>query len=301
MPDPLAQFRGMSWLTPVMREVGADTAMTEYKIAHLQSGAMPGLVIKYPRRLSEPTVDRLRRRLQAKFGGPENAGKTLVLDEGADVTVAGSTLEQLQAVAITEAGERRICSAAGVPLEVVGLKDGDYVAAMRRFADLWARPHWRMACASLQHLVKNIPPQGVRLWFSVDDVAALREGELTRAQSLLVRAQGVQSLVMAGFTRESAVAAVVSGDISQLVPSPLAPPPGISGRETQTEKLGPDGQPIAPAQATPGQPVGAWPPQGAVPQALPGAVAKNLPNAKPGKFLPTPGLPNGARGPRTGK
>ena len=301
MPDPLAQFRGMSWLTPVMREVGADTAMTEYKIAHLQSGAMPGLVIKYPRRLSEPTVDRLRRRMQAKFGGPENAGKTLILDEGADVTVAGSTLEQLQAVAITEAGERRICSAAGVPLEVVGLKDGDYVAAMRRFADLWARPHWRMACASLQHLVKNVPPQGVRLWFDTDGIAALREGELTRAQAFLVRSQAVQSMVMAGFTRESVIAAVTAGDISQLKPSPDAPPPGIAGRETATEKLGPDGKMLPAGQAAlPGAGSGR-PPQGAVPQALPGVVAKNLPNAKPGQFAPTPGLKNGARGPRAGK
>ena len=49
---------------------------------------------------------------------------------------------------------------------------------MRRFADLWARPHWRMACASLQHLVKNVPPQGVRLWFDTDGIVALREGEL---------------------------------------------------------------------------------------------------------------------------
>ena len=41
MPDPLAQFRGMSWLTPVMREVGADTAMTEYKIVTCSPGRCP--------------------------------------------------------------------------------------------------------------------------------------------------------------------------------------------------------------------------------------------------------------------
>jgi hypothetical protein len=96
VPDPSASFRGMSWLTPVMREIGADQALTQYKTSHVSRGAMPGMVLKYSQKLSEPTVEKLKKRFAALFAGPENAGKTLVLDEGADVTVAGSTLEQLQ-------------------------------------------------------------------------------------------------------------------------------------------------------------------------------------------------------------
>jgi len=290
MPDPNASYRGMSWLTPVLREIGADQALTQYKTEHVRRGAMPGLVIKYASKLQRATIDALREQTDAKYGGPDNAGRTLVLDQGADVTVAGSTLEQLQFTAVQAAGVERICAAAQMPLEILGLQKGDYQPAVRRLADLWARPAWRSACASLQHLIEFVSPDGTlapirpptRLWYDVADIAALREGELERGQSMLVRAQAVASFVTAGYTRESAVAAAESGDLGQLVPDPRAMPPGVAGRETTTarETIGP----------------GVRPPQAGVPQDLPGVVAKNLPNAKPGAFVPMPGMPNGARG-----
>lgn len=283
VPDPCASFRGMSWLTPVLREVRADLAVTEYKVTHLGNGAMPGIVIKYSRKLSDVTVETLRKRLGARHGGPENAGKVMVLDEGADMTVAGSTLEQLQFEALTKAGERRICAAAGPGLDVIlGFEQGDYASAVRRLADLWARPRWRMMCASLEHLLPTSADAGpARLWYDVGGIAALREGELTRAQAYLVKTQGLAASVAAGYTRESAIAAAETGDLSQLRPDPGAPPAGISGRETATEKLGQ---------------LSGRPPQAGVPQDLPGAVKPNLPDARPLQFAPMPALPNGARG-----
>ena len=114
----------------------------------------------------------------------------------------------------------------------------------------------------------------------MSDIAALREGELARSQATLVRAQAVASFVTAGYTRDSAVKAAESGDLSQLVPDPKAPPAGVSGRESATSTN-----------------QGGRPPQAALPQDLPGVVAKNLPNAKPGQFSPMPLAPNGsARG-----
>ena len=76
-----------------------------------------------------------------------------------------------------------------------------------------------MACASLQHLLPDVTPP-TRLWYDVSDIAALREGELARSQATLVRAQAVASFVTAGYTRDSAVKAAESGDLSQLVPDP---------------------------------------------------------------------------------
>src|SRR6266571_5627655 len=39
LPDPAAEFRGMSWLTPVIRDVQADSGMTTYKIRYLEHHA----------------------------------------------------------------------------------------------------------------------------------------------------------------------------------------------------------------------------------------------------------------------
>jgi phage portal protein BeeE len=285
-PDPAGRgrFRGESWLTPLLREVAADDAMTTYKTEHLRSGAQLGIVVKYAQKLQPATIDALRERISARYGGAANAGKTLVLDQGGDAVVAGSTLEQLQFTAVQQAGERRVCAAAGPGLlEILGFEKGDYASAIRKLADLWARPRWRQACASLEHLVPTSRDTGpVRLWFDVSGIAALREGELTRAQAYLVKTQGVAASVAAGYTRESAIAAAESGDLSQLKPDPNAPPSGVSGRETATEHLG--------------GPLNGRPPQAGLPQDLPGAVKPNVPDSRPLQFAPMPSLPNGARG-----
>jgi len=301
VPDPAARWRGMSWLTPILADVHSDERLTQYKSFHLDNGAMPGLVVKYSTKLSSKTIDTLRKRIRARYGGPENAGNVLVLDEGADLTVAGSSLQDLQFDAVVKAGERRVCAAAGPGLlDIAGFESGDYKTAIRKLADLWARPHWRMACAALEHLVPTAADIGpVRLWYDVSGIAALREGELERSQSYLVTMQAVASSVQAGFTRKSATAAAHAGDVGLLVEDPNAPPPGVAGRAT--EKVGQGGFDAWPG---PGQPptggpaggIGGRPPQAGRPQQLPGLGKPNLPNAIPGAFVPMPALPAGARG-----
>src|SRR6266568_1731383 len=39
VPDPQLTFRGMSWLTPVLREILSDSSLTEYKIKYLENAA----------------------------------------------------------------------------------------------------------------------------------------------------------------------------------------------------------------------------------------------------------------------
>src|SRR5215471_2195290 len=90
-PDPQADFRGMSWLTPVYRDVRGDDGMTEYKIKYLQNGATPNILLKYPQKLMPGTIDNLRERVNARYAGPGNAFKTLILDRGADMTVVGNS------------------------------------------------------------------------------------------------------------------------------------------------------------------------------------------------------------------
>jgi phage portal protein BeeE len=271
-PDPRANFRGMSWLTPVLRDIGADTAMTSYKIAYLENMAAPNLLIKYQQKLRPDTLDSIGERMHAKFGG-SNAFRTFVLDQGADATVLDNSLDRMGFASTQEAGANRICSASGVDPILIGLLTlgraaVTYEQAMRRLGDITMRPLWRSACAALQKLVPNVPPAGVRLWFDTADIAALRASETERAQTMQVNAAALLTLVQAGYTRESSVAALQTGDVSQLQEAPSAPPPGISGRETATERYNapaaasgkvtdgnPSGEPPAPSQK-PGPPTG---------------------------------------------
>lgn len=235
-PDPLARFRGMSWLTSVLREVRADSGMTDYKTQYLDHGT-PLVSVKYPVgvKLRQDTIDSISERVMAKYGGVGNAFKPLVFDQGGDPTL-GAGLKDLDYSAVQNAGAARVATAAGVPLAVLGLKppsdNSSYQVEMRRFADLTVRPLWRSGCAALQKVVPNVPARGVELWFDTSDIAALQAAETERAQVTQVNAAAVLTLVQAGFTRESVISAITSGDLGLLKPDPNAPTPGVAGRET---------------------------------------------------------------------
>jgi phage portal protein BeeE len=227
IPDPLANFRGMSWLTPVLREVAGDNAMTAYKIKYLENAASPNLLLRYDQELKQEAVDRIRVMVEARHGGVDNAFRTMVLDRGAEATVIGNTFEQMNFSTVQAAGENRIVIASGVPGIVIGSKEGlmaatysNYEQAMRRFADLTMRPLWRSVCACLAKLVAV--PAGSRLWFDTSDIAALRQGEKERADTVLVKAQAAAELY-GKFEPDSILSAIDSGDISQLVA--MAAPP----------------------------------------------------------------------------
>ena len=255
LPDPEADFRGMSWLTPVMRDINADSAMITHKIKYFENNASPNILIRYPQKLQPGTVDSIRERMAARYGGVANAFKTLVLDQGADLTVVGNSLAEIDFANVAQAGVERILADAMVPPLVVGLEPikgagKSYESVMRHFGDTWARPQWRSLCGALETIVPGLPSPGQRLWIDTGQIAALQDGEQVRAQVSLIRAQALLTCVEAGYTRESALVAVDSGDVSQLKPDPAA----LTGpaQPTPVQHLLPQpGQPGATAEPLP--------------------------------------------------
>jgi hypothetical protein len=223
IPDSIARFRGMSWLTPVLRDIGADNAMTAYKTLYMDHGS-PIVAVKYARPLQPSTIDVLIDRIKAKYGGVANSWNPLIFDQGADPVLAAG-LEQLDFRNIQSGGELRICAAAGVNPILIGLAGADgsdtYQSAMRQLADMHMRPLWRSACAALQKLVPNVPARGVQLWYDTTDIAALQAAETEKAQVTQVSAAAMLTFIQAGMTKESAILAVNSGDLSLLKPEPV--------------------------------------------------------------------------------
>jgi phage portal protein BeeE len=235
IPDPLARFRGMSWLTPVLREVASDSAMTAYKTLYMDHGS-PVTAVKYDRALKPESVDYLMDRIAAKFGGVKNAWRPLIFDQGAE-PVLSAGLDVLDFRNVQAGGELRICAAAGVSPILIGLRAADggetYQSAMRQFADMHARPLWRSACAALQHLVPNVPDRGVQLWFDTSDIAALQAAETEKAQVTQVSAAAILTFIQAGMTSDSAILATNAGDLSLLKPDPNATPDAAGSKTGQ--------------------------------------------------------------------
>jgi len=260
-PDPLANFRGMSWLTPVVRELSADIRMSEYREAFFRNAATPNLVIKYSQKIAPERIERLKTMLRAKHTGPDGAFGTLVLDEGADLTVVGRDMEGSAFDKLQAAGETRIAVAAGVPAIVAGLREGlqasqigEYAQALRSFADLKMRPNWRSACAALAKLVA-VPP-GSQLWYDTTDVSALQQGEQDKAATLAAQAETINKLIMAGYTPDSIITAVTANDLTLLVHSGLV--------SVQMQKLEDKLQPAVPVVT--GPPPAALGTNGTIPQ-----------------------------------
>ena len=123
-PDPLATYRGMSWLTPIVREIQADRLMGQHQRKFFENGATPNMVIKHDVGATQEKIERFAAAMKATNIGIGNAYKALNLYPGADATVVGADFKQIDFKVVRGHGETRIAAAAGVPPVIVGLSEG---------------------------------------------------------------------------------------------------------------------------------------------------------------------------------
>lgn len=249
IPDPEAQYRGMSWLTPVIREILADKAATAHKGKFFENAATPNLAVTFSDQL---TLDQFRdfiEAMDAAKGGVEHAYETLYLGGGANVSVVGSDLRQLDFKATQGAGETRIAAAAQIHPVIVGLSEGmqgsslnagNFATAKKAFGDRALRPLWRSFCAAMESIVQ--PPPQSRLWYDDRDISFLRTDRKELAEIQQIQQNTITGFVMNGFTWDSSVAAVLQEDFSLLKHTGLFSvqllPPGIAGTASDPAPAG---------------------------------------------------------------
>jgi phage portal protein BeeE len=217
LPDPLATYRGMSWLSPIIREIRGDNATTDHKLNFFDHAATPNMVVKMDATVTPEKFERFKGLMEQEHTGFRNAWKNLYLGGGADVTVVGNSFKDMDFRAIQGAGETRIASAAGVPPIVVGLSEGldaatysNYAQARRAFADLTIHPLWGSACDALSTVVPA--PSRARLWYDASGVPFLKEDQKDAVEIQQSMMTTITGYVRDGFTPESAVAAVTAQD-----------------------------------------------------------------------------------------
>jgi phage portal protein BeeE len=222
VPDPVARFRGMSWLTPVLEEILADRSAITHKKSFFDNGAKLGYVVTLGEQVTNPDqFDRWMAKFKAGHEGDANAYKTLFLAAGADVKTVGADMKQIDFSAVQGHGETRICAAARVPPIIVGLSEGldsatysNYGQARRAFADLTMRPLWRNVAGSLARIVDV--PAGSDLWYDDRDIPFLQEDMQDAAAIQQTQAITIRELINAGYKPETVVAAVMAGDYGLL-------------------------------------------------------------------------------------
>lgn len=242
IPDPLAPYRGMSWLTPVLREIDSDTYATIHKSKFFENAATPNIAVSFDESVDPELFQEFMDVMNTQKQGVEHAYETLYLAGGADVTVIGADFAQMDFKVTQGAGETRIAAAARVHPVIVGLSEGmqgsslntgNFSAAKRSFADGTMRPLWRSLCGAYEVLVP--PPSDSRLWIDTRDIAFLREDAKDLAEIQAQEASTIAKLVRDGFTAESVVTAVLKQDWTLLVHSGLVSvqllPPGTVAKD----------------------------------------------------------------------
>ena len=221
IPDPAATFRGMSWLTPIMREIMSDSAATSHKLAFFENAATPNMIIAMDPTMTNVQFNEWIKTFRHEHEGTSNAYKTMYLAGGATPHVVGNDLKQMDFKTVQGAGETRIAAAAGVPPVIVGLSEGlqaatysNYAQARRRLADGTMRPLWRNFAGSLERIIQV--PGGARLWYDDRDIPFLQEDRKDAADIMLVKAQAINTLVLAGMDPQTVIDSVEADDLSQL-------------------------------------------------------------------------------------
>lgn len=302
IPDPESQYRGMTWLTPVLREIEADFLATRHKTAFYKNAATPNIAVSFKETVTEEQFKEFMKSINRNHTGPENAYKTLYLGGGADVTPLTIDFQALDFKKIQGAGETRIAAAARVSPVVIGLSEGmqgsslnagNFRSARDAFADGTMRPLWRSFCAAMEALVTV--PKASRLWYDDRDISYLREDIKDLAEIQAQEASTITKLIQDGYTPESILEAVVKKDWTLLKHTGLysvqLQPPMPDGPPVKT--VGPDGKPVAapapktnqgalskPPNSKPGRPTNAA--AGKAP-ATPTATPKAAPPTKPAR------------------
>lgn len=220
-PDPETKGLGMSWLTPIVREIAADNAATTHKLKFFENGATPNLVFKYPEQVTPAAVREYKEIFNEENVGVQNAYKNLWLGGGADATVIGSDLKQLEFSVTQGKGESRLASEARVPAVLVGFSEGlqaatysNFGSARRLAADGLFHPMWVGAAGAIGRTIR--PPGGAEFWYDAYDIPFLREDKADEAKIKSQDASTMRQLVDGGFEPETVVDAVIAGDWSRL-------------------------------------------------------------------------------------
>jgi phage portal protein BeeE len=248
IPDPENPGCGMSWLTPAIREIQLDRAVTDFKAKFFANGATPNLVVKGIPATTPTQFDDWVSAIEKNHTGAANAFKTLYLSGVADATIVGSNLKDLDLESLQGWPETRIAMLSRVPATVLGimsglkgssLNAGNFGQTRRLFADTWVFPQLQSMCAALGTIIDV--PTPAELWTDTSDMPLLREDGKDAAEIDQVKATAIKTLIDSGMEPKTAISTIAPEWAGSLTHTGLV--------SVQLQEPGAVNNPAAPAAA----------------------------------------------------
>lgn len=224
-PDPVFWWRGQSWIGSVMAEIETDAQATMFKSKFFSNSATPQLIVTLDAQTTQAQAQEIAASIARGHEGARSAYKTLVLGGGADVTVAGSNLGQLDLKNTQGLDETRIALRSRVPATILGISEGlagsalnagNYSQTRRLWSDAWFTPTAQNLCGTLERILTLPPGRTAELSFDPTQIEFLQEDRSDEADIRGKNASTMRQLIEAGFVPDTVTKYVATGDASVL-------------------------------------------------------------------------------------
>lgn len=111
---------GLSPIGVAAQAIGLALQTEKHGARMFSNGAAPAGVLKHPQVLSQEAAQRLADSFQSAYGGADNAGKTIVLEEGMGWEAVGMNAEETQFIESRKFQRSEIAMFFGVPPHMIG-------------------------------------------------------------------------------------------------------------------------------------------------------------------------------------
>jgi HK97 family phage portal protein len=186
--DDRMQRQGISPVQVAAREIGVDSALTDFLKTFLDSGGIPPFVMTYPDViLDESQIEAMQEKWRQKYGGSKAWGTLPILHGGYNIVPIGNNINEMAWPDLRGLTELKICQAFRVPAELVQAREAfvsgaltttEADGAMTQLQRYGAAPlRSRLAAALGRGLLPEFGLDHVtyRLAFDVSGILALRE------------------------------------------------------------------------------------------------------------------------------
>ncbi len=224
-PDPVYWWRGQSWVSALIREIGIDEQVTDHQTKFFKHAAVPSMIVTMNPAATQDQVTQYADAFNERHSGTRNRHRTLFVGGGVDdVKVVGSNLADLSLKDLSGGFESRVAARSMVPAVILNIREsmagsalnsGNYAQTRRQWADKWFTPTADIYAEALERLIPNRPGD-VELSWNRRRVTFLQEDEQDAAEIRMRNASTMRQLVDGGFDPDSVVAYVDSDDLTVL-------------------------------------------------------------------------------------
>lgn len=120
-PSPLDPYYGASVVMAVAQSVDINDFQHNYQRNFYKRAALPPAILETESKLDDTVIRRLREGFDSVYGGGENAGKTLILENGLKYRQLGVNPKDLDWLATNRYTLQEVCAIFGVPPAMLGI------------------------------------------------------------------------------------------------------------------------------------------------------------------------------------